>query len=94
MNHNGDDRAYEDQRLVLNAADISRLLGLSRGSTYQALATGQIFSVRVGRRILVPRIALQDFLNGAVNATGAWQQKRAESRPGEIGISRRRTDDD
>ena len=92
MNHNGDDKAYEDQRLVLDAADISRLLGLSRGSTYQALAIGQIASVRVGRRILVPRIALEDFLNGALKRT--WQQGKIEPGPCESAIYCRRIDDD
>lgn len=62
MNHNGDDRAYEDQRLVLDAVDVSHLLGLSRGSVYSALASGAIPSIRIGRRILIPRSGLEELL--------------------------------
>ena len=94
MNQSGENKTWEDQRLVLDAADVSRLLGLSRGATYNAIATGQIPSVRVGRRILVPRIGLQDFLNGAVNRTSEWQPEKIKSRPGESGIFCRRTDYD
>ena len=94
MNHNNRNEICEDGRLVLDAADVSRLLGLSRGATYNAITTGQIPSVKVGRRILIPRNMLQGFLNGTLERTSTWQQERIEPRPGESGIYRRRTDDD
>lgn len=39
------------------------LLDIARGSAYRAVATGQIPSVRIGRRILVPVGALADQLS-------------------------------
>ncbi len=50
------------ERLTLNVPEVARLLGLSRGSAYQAIATGEIPHVKVGRRILIPRIALERLL--------------------------------
>lgn len=36
----------------------ARLMGISRGSAYQAARTGEIPTIRVGRRILVPTARL------------------------------------
>ena len=49
-----------DDPLVLTVFQTSKLLGLSRGATYEAVRTGQIPSVRIGRRILIPRQLLLD----------------------------------
>ena len=48
---------------VLNAE--GRLLGLSRGTVYEAMHTGEIPSLRVGRRFLVPTHALRAWLRGS-----------------------------
>jgi excisionase family DNA binding protein len=47
---------------VLNAEEVARLLGLSRGTVYEAMRTGEIPSLRVGRRLLVPTHALRAWL--------------------------------
>ena len=52
-------------RLVLTVEEARKLLGLSRGLIYEAVRQGQIPSIRVGRRILIPRVALQRFLGEA-----------------------------
>ncbi len=49
-------------RLTLSVHEASNLLGLGRGSVYEAIRTGQIPSIRVGRRILIPRAALERLL--------------------------------
>ena len=49
-----------DEPLVLSVFEASKLLRLSRGSTYEAVRTGQIPSVRIGGRILIPRQLLLD----------------------------------
>ena len=49
-------------RLIYTVDETSRLLKLSRGATYEAIRRGQIFSIRIGRRILVPRVALEKLL--------------------------------
>ena len=50
---------------VLNAEEVARLLGLSRGTVYEAMRTGEIPSLRVGRRLLVPTHALRAWLRGS-----------------------------
>lgn len=52
-------------RLVLSVEETRRLLGLSRGLMYEAIRTGQVPSVRIGRRILIPRRALEQMLDKA-----------------------------
>jgi hypothetical protein len=42
--------------------DTGRLLGLGRLATYQGAARGDIPTIRVGRRLLVPKVALQRML--------------------------------
>ena len=58
------------ERLVYNVAEARKLLGLSRGLMYEAIRTGQIPSVKFGRRILIPKIALLRILEGS-NADNA-----------------------
>ena len=50
--------------LVLTVEEARKQLRLSRGSMYEAIHTGQIPSIRVGRRILIPRVALDHLLTG------------------------------
>jgi len=52
----------ENCRIVLTVEEAAQLLGLSRGSIYEAIRRGDIPSLRVGRRILVPRVALERLL--------------------------------
>lgn len=51
-------------RLVLTVKEVQKLLGLSRGLVYQAIQSGQIPSIRIGRRVLIPRAALEHILAG------------------------------
>lgn len=50
---------------VMTVAEAAAALRLSRNATYAAIAAGELPSLRVGRRILVPRAALYRLLNGA-----------------------------
>lgn len=45
--------------------DAARILGLGRNSIYKGAASGEIPVVRVGKRLLVPRVALQRLLESA-----------------------------
>jgi len=49
---------------VLTVRETAERLRVSRNIVYEAVATKQISSVRIGRRILIPADALQRFLNG------------------------------
>ena len=48
--------------LVYTIHEAAILLSLGRSSMYQAVRTGAVPSVRLGRRILIPRAALDEFL--------------------------------
>ncbi len=48
---------------VLGADDVAQLLGLSRSKVYEAIRLGEIPSIRVGRRLLVPTCALRTWLS-------------------------------
>lgn len=45
-------------------AETAKELRLSRNGTYEAIRRGEIPSIRIGRRIVVPRVALQKKLLG------------------------------
>ena len=53
------------EALVYSVTEAGQLLGLSRGSAYEAVANGQIPSIRIGRRLLIPRKALENLLEKA-----------------------------
>jgi len=44
--------------------DAGKRLGLGRNATYEAIARGEIPVLRFGRRLVVPRKALERLLNG------------------------------
>jgi excisionase family DNA binding protein len=52
-------------RLTLTVPEVAALLGVSRNAAYEAVAVGQIPSIRIGRRLLVPRVALERLLDCA-----------------------------
>ena len=58
-----------DARLCISVwPDTGRLLGLSKNSTYEAARRGQIPTIRIGKRLLVPRKALLRMLEEAGQA--------------------------
>ena len=53
------------ERMTFDVDETAKILGLSRNAAYAAVATGEIPSVRLGRRIVIPRIALERLLEQA-----------------------------
>jgi len=51
-----------EKRLVFTVEVAAQLLGISRSFAYEAVQRGEIPSMRIGRRILVPKAALERFL--------------------------------
>ena len=51
-----------DEKIVLSVEEVRRILGLSRGLTYEAIRNGEIPSIRIGHRILIPKVALEHML--------------------------------
>lgn len=52
------------ERLTLTVEEAAALLGISRAFAYEAVRRGEIPSIRIGRRVLVPRVALDRLVNG------------------------------
>ena len=50
---------------VLTVAEAGQMLRLGRNSMYSAIARNEIPAIRVGRRLLVPRAALDRMLSEA-----------------------------
>ncbi len=50
------------ERLTLTIEETAALLGIGRGAAYQAARTGDIPTLRVGKRVLVPKAQLYDLL--------------------------------
>lgn len=48
--------------LTVTVEQAAELLGISRGSAYQAVHSGEIPSLQIGGRILVPRARLLEML--------------------------------
>ena len=53
-----------DNRLTWTIAEAAGLLGISRASAYEAAHRGELPVKVIGRRMLVPRVALLRLLDG------------------------------
>jgi excisionase family DNA binding protein len=61
---NGVASQLPDEQLVYSIADLSRWLCVSKRHVYRRLKTGEIASVKLGRRRLIPRLAVMNWLAG------------------------------
>jgi len=52
----------EEERLTLTVEETAKLLGIGRQLAYDRVKTGEIPVIRIGRRLLVPRSALEKLL--------------------------------
>ena len=60
------DQGPEVERLTLTVPEAARVLGIGRNVAYQAAASGEIPTIKIGRRIVVPRAALERLLENAM----------------------------
>lgn len=60
----------EAQSVVLTVDEVAGLLKISRPQAYLGVERGEIPHIRVGRRILIPRAALEKLLISAGRAKG------------------------
>ncbi len=51
-----------DEQPTMTVEDAGEALGISRGSAYEAARSGQIPTIRIGRRLVVPTAALRRML--------------------------------
>jgi excisionase family DNA binding protein len=61
------------QRITLSIPEAAKVLGISKNSAYAAAMRGEIPTVKIGSRILVPRAALEEWLKVTIgnNLQGA-----------------------
>jgi excisionase family DNA binding protein len=59
-----------NESLVLTVGEAARLLRLSKTTTYDQIRQGSIPSIRMGKRILVPRAALMRMLEETTGKAG------------------------
>ena len=55
-------QAAKGNRLCITVSEAAEMLGISRGLGYEAARTGQIPTLRIGRRIVVPVARLKQML--------------------------------
>jgi excisionase family DNA binding protein len=53
-------------RLVLTVDEAAYLLNISRGLAYELVARGELPAIRLGRRIVIPRVAMEELLGTAI----------------------------
>ena len=58
-----------EDRAVLTVPEAGHLLGIGRTASYEAARRGQLPTLRIGRRLVVPRIALDEMLRHP----GGWR---------------------
>ena len=52
----------DEEKLTLTVDETARCLGIGRNSAYEAIARGEIPVIKVGKRLLVPKAALEVLL--------------------------------
>jgi excisionase family DNA binding protein len=56
------------ERLTLSVEEAAQLLGISRALAYELVRRGELPRLQLGRRILVPRRALEELVAAAAEA--------------------------
>jgi excisionase family DNA binding protein len=58
-----DNARFDDpQRLTVSVEEAGRILGISRGAAYARAGDGTLPTIRLGKRLLVPKSALDKML--------------------------------
>ncbi len=57
--------AEKIERIVYTVTEAAEILGISRPTAFQGVERGEIPCIRVGRRILIPKVALDRLLADA-----------------------------
>lgn len=58
----GKERDTMEDKLTLSVEETAKLLGIGRNLCYERVKTGEIPAIKIGRRLLVPRSALEKLL--------------------------------
>ena len=60
---------FENYKDILTPAGAAEALGICKNSIYEFLKNGTIASIRVGKKIIIPKIYLMGFINTYRNKT-------------------------
>jgi excisionase family DNA binding protein len=63
------DLTTDDAPATITVTQAGRLLGISRGGAYRAATAGELPTIRIGRRLLVPVPALMSLLGAGATTT-------------------------
>ena len=58
-------RSYDELPLTLRVEDLMPILGIGRNTAYELVRSKQIFSVKIGRQLRIPKQALIDYLTSS-----------------------------
>jgi excisionase family DNA binding protein len=72
------------ERLTYTVEEAARAVGVSRGLAYELVRRGDLRTVHVGRRVLVPRDAVRDFLGLGHEQVSASPRATPENGPAEV----------
>lgn len=61
----GASRVHDSERRTVSVEEAGRILGISRGAAYTHAKDGSIPTIRLGKRLLVPKAALDKLLMSA-----------------------------
>ena len=67
MNHRKYITIFKNEPDILTVPDIVRLLRLGKNSVYRLIKEGKISSIKQGKKIIVPKTCLIDFLTNEKN---------------------------
>lgn len=70
------------EALTVSVEEAARLLGVGRGLAYEAARRGEIPTIRLGRRLLVPRARLLALLGEEQLVTAASGERNAATTEG------------
>ena len=69
-----------NQRLTMTVPEAARRLGIGKNQAYYAAQSGELPSIKLGKRVLVPIAALEAKLANASLAQGRQAKKAATAR--------------
>jgi excisionase family DNA binding protein len=69
-------------RLTLTVEEAAALIGISRAQAYRCVRSGQLRAVQLGRRIVVPVVAVEQLLGTAIGPGAADFTTDCDTGPG------------
>lgn len=58
-------RSFDELPLTLRVEDLMPILGIGRNTAYELVRSKQIYSIKIGRQLRIPKQALIDYLTSS-----------------------------